>query len=255
MKPFHFFKINQFPNLTLSNPTVKSQIQSTFFGEGEKIETAVTLTRNLLSGSLGRLRIKSGVERTASGYIKKVVKNKLQKITFTRYIHPVIFTGYMDHIRKIVFFQAPKRVCKGVLSNIKNTSMGIDLSEMEVDFAKAYEICPRYSAVWFRDISSYVRSAGLSGNRLEKDTLFQSMSKLGQLSSVVITWTFEGSDHPIMLTGSGGIILVLDYGDNWLLEVRLVLDLYDGLLSKVWQDRAKGKRPDSGSILEPGSTD
>ncbi len=164
------------------------------------------------------------------GYIRTIVGSKLEKLDLYGYVHPVDFIAYHDETRMVILFQAPKKVCRGVLANLKGGRTGVELCEMEINLDKVCEICPRFRAVWFRNLSSYVRAAAMSGNQLQNDTLFRNVSKYAEKSSVVILWNFLDEEHPVMINESGGIVLVNDYRKVKALELRLVSDVYDRLL-------------------------
>ena len=230
MKPFQFYCVEKFPGLTMANPIMRSMVQPSYFGEKEDIQTTITLIKKNFEGTFSKLKVESGVWRKAVGYIRTIVGNKLEKLDLFGYVHPVEFIAYHDEAKMLMLFQAPRKVCRGVLANLKDGRTGVELCEMEIDLDRVCEICPRFRAVWFRNLSSYVKAAAMSGHQLQNDTLFNNVSKYAEKSSVVIVWNFLGEEHPVMVNGSGAIVLVNDYRKVKALELRLVSDIHDHLL-------------------------
>ena len=250
MTPFQFYAVERFPALTTTNPVMKSLIQPSYFGEKEDISTTITLVKKGFEGTFDRLRIESGVWRSAMGYIRTIVANKLEKLDLYGYVHPVDFSAYHDEARKVVLFQAPKKLCRGVLTNIRGKATGVELCEMEIDLNKVCEVCPKFRAIWFRNLSSYVRTAAMSGDQLQNDTLFRKIAKYAEKSSVVIVWSFLGEEHPIMVNGTGAIVLVNDYKKVKALELKLVADVYDRLLVEARRQPTNGRQPDGDDLLD-----
>lgn len=244
MKPYQFYTVGRFPKLAVG-ASVKNQVQMTFSGEGEDVETSLTLKDRTYEGTLALVRVKSEVKYETFGFIKKVVGNERRKIDFTEYLQPVDFPAYHDEGKNILIFQAPKKVCRGVLSNLRSNPCGVELVEMVVDFAKVMDLCSEYQGAWFRGVSSRVRAAGLSGDQIQHDGLFKKLLKDGELSNVTIPWMLENVEHRVMITSTGAVILVQDYRSNQGLELQIVVDVYDKLLSKVWAEK-KGRRQAEG---------
>lgn len=249
MKPFQFYVVRRFPALEASR-TIRNQIQMTLSGEDEKVETSISLTKKDFHGPFSKLQIVTGVRHNTFGYLKTIVDNKRRTLTFTEFIQPVDFPAYYDEARNVILFQASKKVCRGLISNLRDGATGIDLVEMEVDFRQIFDICPEYLAAWFRDVSSRVKSAGVSGAQIQNDSIFKSMLKLGRMSSVIISWPHEDVHHPMVITSSGSVVLVKNYRKIPSLELQLVIDVYENLLSKVWRER-KARKDDPDSYIEP----
>jgi hypothetical protein len=238
MKPYQFYVVKHFPKLA-QGKSVKNSVQMTFSGEDEDVETTFTMENESFEGSLGLLRVKSGIKHTTLGFIKTVVNQERQRFEFTEYLEPVDFYSYYDAQQKLILFQAPKKVCRGVLANLRATSDDIKLAEMIVDFGKVMEHHSEYLGAWFRGVSSRVRAAGLSGDQIQDDALFKKLSKVGELSNVTIPWMYEGAEHKVMVTSSGAVVLIQEYRNNLGVELGLVMDVHQRLLSKVWQERPK----------------
>lgn len=249
MKPYQFYVVRRFPTLTVGQ-SVRNQIQLTFSGEGEDVETSLTLENPSFEGTLSLLRVQSQVKHETYGFIKTVVDSKRRKLDFTEYLQPVDFPSFYDESRQVILFQAPKKVCRGVLANLKACPQGVELVEMAVDFTKVLEICSEYLGAWFRGISSRVRAAGLSGDQIQDDSLFKKLLKDGELSNVTIPWPLDGTEHRVMVTGTGAVVLVQDYKANQGLELQIVTDVYDKLISKVWEEK-KGRRSHIDTPVEP----
>ena len=145
MKPYQFYTVGRFPKLEVG-ASIKNQVQSilTFSGEGEDVETCLTLKDRTYEGTLALVRVKSEVKYETYGFIKTVVDNKRRKLDFTEYLQPVDFPAYYDEGKKVLIFQAPKKVCRGVLSNLRANPCGVELVEMAVDFAKVMDLCTEY---------------------------------------------------------------------------------------------------------------
>jgi hypothetical protein len=251
MKPYQFYTVGKFPKLAVG-ASVKNQVQLTFSGEGEDVETSLTLKDRTFEGTLALVRVKSEVKYETFGFIKTVVDNKRRKLDFTEYLQPVDFQAYYDEGKNIFIFQAPKKVCRGVLSNLRGNPCGVDLIEMVVDFAKVMDLCTEYQGAWFRGVSSHVRAAGLSGDQIQHDGLFKRLLKVGEHSNVTIPWLLDNAEHRVMVTSTGAIILIQDYKMNQGLELQVVVDVYDKLLSKVWIEKKGRRQSDSIDIpLEP----
>jgi len=249
MKPYQFYRVRRFPKLQ-TGQSVRNQIQLTFSGEGEDVETVLTLENPSFEGSLGLLRVKSEVKHETYGFIKTVVDSKRRKFDFTEYLQPVDFPAFHDEQRGLVLFQAPKKVCRGVVANLRASPCEVELVEMVVDFTKVLELCSEYQAAWFRGVSSRVRAAGISGDQIQDDALFKKLLKEGELSNVTIPWLLDDIEHRVMVTGAGAVVLVQDYRANQGLELQIVMDVHDKLLSKVWEER-KGRRAGADIPVEP----
>jgi hypothetical protein len=236
MTPFQFYVAKRFPRMK-AGENVVTQVQMTTTGEDEPVRTEITSVQPKYEQGLSLLQIKSEVRHEVLGYIKVIrQENKRERIDFHEYLEPVDFYAYHDHKRKIVMFQAPRVVCKGVFGNLAANSADVALQEMEVDFSLVLQECRQFLGAWFRRVSTRVNSAGLSGNQIQNDNLFRYLAKFGHLSNVTIPWVLSGVEHKVMITQRGSIVLVQNYKDK-AIELQLVLDVYDKLLSKVWRPR------------------
>lgn len=244
MKPYQFYTVNKI--LTLKpGDSVRNHVQLTLFGEDEDIETKVTMERKNYEGSLALMRVESSVRHQTFGYIRSFIESEKRKIDFNEYLQPVDFPAYYDQEEKIIVFQSPKKVCKGVMAHLRDKACDIDLQEMEVNFTELAKIHSEYLAAWFRGVSSRVQAAGLSGNQIQDDLLFKNLSQVGQLSNVTIPWKFDGAEHSIMITNMAGIVLVHNYQNNIGFELQLVMDVYDKILKKVWLPKGISKDEDN----------
>jgi hypothetical protein len=59
----------------------------------------------------------------------------------------------------------------------------------------------------------------------------------------------DGAEHRVMITGSAAVVLVQDYQKNQGLELQVVCDVHDKLLSKIWEVRqtSRGDSDDPGT--------
>ena len=235
MKPFQFYLIKRLPNLK-PGQSVSNDVQMTFSGEAEAVKTTVKLETEDYENGLALLRVSSSIRHETFGYIKKLIASERRKIDFTEYLQPVDFEAYLDRERSLMIFQAPKKTCRGVLSHLRERPCDVELSEVEVDFAKVMQLNEEYLGAWFRGVSSRVHAAGLSGEQIQDDTLFKSLWKVASLSNVTIPWVYDGAEHPLMLTSRGGVVLVRNYQDISL-ELQLVMDVQERLLQHVWHER------------------
>jgi hypothetical protein len=151
MKPYQFFQIDRFPLLNRTH-SVKNEILLTFSGEGETVATVLSLANPSFEGSLDLLRVQSEIKHNTFGFIKTVVNHKRQRLEFSEYLEPVDFPAYLDRDRRVVIFQAPKKVAKGVLSNLRANPCGVELTEMVVDFGKLLGHCTEFFSAWFRGV-------------------------------------------------------------------------------------------------------
>ena len=240
MKPYQFYGVRSMPKLKQGD-SITNDVQLTISGEDEDVRTRITLEKRKFDKSLSQLRISSEIKHRTTGYIRRVLGNERQKIDFAEYLEPVDFPAYLDHDRQLMVFNARKAVCRGVLAHLRKKICGIELVEMEVDFGKVMERSDEYLGAWFRGVSARVRAAGLSGTQIQDDRLFKDLKKVAVLSNVTLPWVYDGFEHPIMVTGSGGVVLVHTYAGNVALELRIVMDVHDQLLRHVWQEkRSKG---------------
>ena len=236
MKPFQFYVLKEMPDLQ-PEQSISNQVQLTFSGEEEDVRTTITMKSKQLEGSFSLLHIVSGIRHKTLGYIKMLINKERRRIDFAEYLQPVDFEAYMDEERKLMIFQAPKKVCRGVLSHLRARPCGIELAEMDVDFTKVTQQISEYLGAWFRQVSARVQAAGLSGHQIQDDALFKSLSKIAALSNVTIPWPFEGVEHSVMVTCRAGVVLIQSYQGNVGLELRLVMDVYEKLLQNVWHER------------------
>jgi hypothetical protein len=240
VKPFQFYTVKNFPKLK-AGAKLSTVIQLTLFGEGEDVETNIIMETPDFEGPLDLMRIKSEIRHEACGYIKTVIGSKRKKLDFFEYLQPVDFQAYHATQKKLVIFQAPKKVCRGVLANLNRGDCGVKLIEMAVDFVKVLDLWREYSGAWFRKVSSRVNAAGLSGQQIQQDPLFKKLLKDGVLSNVTIPWKLDDSEHRVMITANCAIILEQDYKANLGLELKIVMDVYEQLLSKVREERKPRK--------------
>jgi hypothetical protein len=243
MKPFQFYLIKDFRRPAVGG-SLQNEVQMTFSGEAEDVRTVLTLKAEKFEGPLDFLRVKSEIRHQTFGFIKTMVEMKRHKIDFAEYLEPVDFPAYFDTTQNLMIFQAPKKVCRGVLQHLKKKPCGITLAEVEVDFVKVMQLTREYFGVWFKGVSTRVQAAALSGNQIQEDSLFKTLQRIGSVSNLTIPWVFGGAEHHVMLTSRGGVILVQNYQDNIGLELQLVMDIQKRLLQKVWHERKSSKEDD-----------
>lgn len=235
MKPFQFYTVKEFQKPAVGK-SLRNQVQMTFSGEAEDVETVITLEVEDFEGDLDLLRVKSEIRRHTVGFIKTLVGTERRRIDFIEYLQPVDFEAYFYKSRNLMIFQAPKKECSGVLNHLRAKFCGIELKEVELDFGEVLKLCSEYQGAWFRGASSRVQAVGLSGNQIQDDNLFQNLQQVANLSNVTIPWLHNGVRHPVMLTSRGGIVLARNYQDIGL-DLELVMDVQDKLLQKVWHER------------------
>jgi hypothetical protein len=233
--------VKQFADLA-PGTSITNKVQLTFFGEKEDIQTTITRQASDGNSPMSLFRIKSEIKHRAQGFIRKPVDGELRKFDFVEYLEPVDFPAYLDLKRQLVLFNAPKRACRGVLSHLRKRPCGIELIEMDVDFAEVMRRRSECVGAWFRGVSSRVQAAGLSGNQIQDDTFFKNLKKVATMSNVTIPWTYDGYEYSIMVTASGAVELVQNIAGNVALELRIVMDVYEQLLQHVWHAR-KRKNP------------
>jgi hypothetical protein len=243
MRPYQIYLVKEMPTLTVGQE-LSSKVQLTFSGENEDVRTSIKLENDNFDSGMSMLHVESEIKHRTFGFIRKMIHSERQKIEFFEYLEPVKFPAYLDHDRKIILFNAPKKACRGVLSYLRDKPCGLELVEMEVDFVKLMERTSEYLGAWFRGVSSRVQAAGLSGNQIQDDKLFQSLKKAAQMSNVTIPWNYGDFEHSIMVTSGGAVVLVQNYAGNVALELRIVADVYDRLLRHVWQERKCGGKTD-----------
>lgn len=235
MKPFQFYIVKEFQKPAVGN-SLKNQVQMTFSGEAEDIETVITLETENYEAGLDLLRIKSEIRYETLGFIKTLIGSERKRIQFNEYLQPVDFFAYFHKDRNLMIFQARKKVCSGVLNHLRAKFCGIELAEVELDFGKVLKLNSEYQGAWFRGASSRVQAVGLSGNQIQEDNLFKDLQQVADLSSVTIPWLHNEVRHSVMLTSRGGVVLQQNYQAIGL-ELELVMDVQDKLLKHVWHER------------------
>jgi hypothetical protein len=240
MKPFQFYNIKSFPILKNGEP-IKSSVQRKFCCGDEEVSTSVELTGNIRDLSLETIRIVSAVECNDYGYTFFETDKGTIRVEFTSYKHPVDFLAYLDRSRKIIILPQPKRICKKVFLNL-NTIDDVSLEDMEVDFQETHKQNPVYYNAWFRNLSANVNTVGVAGNQIQEDNIFKHLQKTGELSNVTILWQYGGVEHRLMISRDGALILQKAYNDNQMLELTVILDAFDRLLSQAWKPRERRRR-------------
>ncbi|MDR2169673.1 MAG: hypothetical protein LBP59_05985 [Planctomycetaceae bacterium] len=240
MKPFQFYKIESFPNLEI-NKSVQNLIQRNFSGQNENFVTSIELIDQNIDTSLKSIHINSEVECNDYGYTFIEIEGELRRAEFTSYRHPVDFPAYLDLQRNIVILPQPKRICEKVLKNL-NSIEHVSLLEMEVNFQEVYKKCPQYISAWFRNLSARVNVAGVSGSQIQDDELFKYLMKVGELSNVMIPWQYGGVEHHLMISKSSALILQKEYKDNQKLELNVIINAFDKLLTQVWKPKEKRRK-------------
>lgn len=245
--PYQFYVVKKFADLA-PGTAITNQVQMSFSGEEEDVRTTIKLQQAEGEGSMSLLRITSEIRHRTPGFIRKPINGERRRIDFIEYLEPVDFPAYLDPKRQLILFNAPGRACRGVLSHLRRKPCGIELMEMEVDFAEVMRLRSEYLGAWFRGVSSRVQAAGLSGHQIQDDTFFKNLKKVATMSNVTIPWTFEDFEYSIMLTAGGAVVLVQTIAGNVALELKLVMDVYERLLQHVWHERKRGEANE----LHPG---
>lgn len=235
MKPFQFYLVKNFPKPAVGK-SLSNHVQMTLSGEPEDVATIITLQAEKYEGELDLLRIQSEIRHQTIGFIKPFIDMGRKKIEFREYLQPVDFHAYFHQSLNLMFFEAPKKVCRGVINHLREKPCGLDLSEVEVDFSKILQLKSEYLGAWFRGVSSRVQAAGLSGNQIQDDNLFKNLQQVAVMSNVTIPWEYNGVEHHVMVTSRGGVVLIQNYQDIGI-ELQLVMDIQDRLLKKVWCER------------------
>ncbi len=243
MRPYQLYVVKSAPELQ-PGQVISNQVQLTFSGEDEDVRTTIRLENEEFDGRLALLRVNSEIRHRTPGFIRKVIASERQKIDFIEYLEPVDFPAYLDQERRIVLFNAPKRACRGVLGHLRRKPCGFELKEMEVNFAKVMDRADEYLGAWFRGVSSRVQAAGISGNQIQDDKLFQNLRRVAAMSNVTIPWKYEDFEYSVMITSGGAVVLVQNYTGNVALELRIVADVYDRLLRHVWRERKSNGKAD-----------
>jgi len=233
MKPFRYYEAVTFPTLSLRNPIVSTMTQKLLlFYEKEDATTELRLVKPNHLDLVDRIVIHSGVWRNTNGYIRypNPVTRKADKIDINGYVQPVVVDSYHDKQRKLAIIQAQKKVCRGIIKNLRAGDIKIELKEIMVDIDKVSVICPQFSAMTFRNVSTYMHSASVYGSHLQLDSDFARLAKMGEKSSIIINWIYKDETHPVMVTESGIVVLVNDYAKRPDTELRLILDVYDKII-------------------------
>ena len=242
MKSFQFYSVKNFPKLSQGKPVTAIVPKFLFDGlDDSESVTKIILEKKGFEDSVDLLRIVSDVVFNAIGYISRETNNKLERLNFNQYHRPVDFLAYYDSKRQVLVLPQAKAICKAVFLNL-NAISSLESVEMEIDFKKVGGICRKYQGAWFRGISAKVNAVGLVGNDIQEDDNFIKFRKIGEFSNVTIPWQFGGVSHPVMLTKSAAIVLQKDYKSDQSLELSLVLNVFDNVVSKCWQEKPKRGR-------------
>ena len=113
MKPYQFYLLDRFPMLE-PGQSVRNQIQMTFFGADEDVETTITLETEKFEQSLDLLRVKSEIKHSTMGFIKVVEDDGRRRYDFSGTLSQ--WNPRVPRFRrKLLLFQAPKRCVKASL--------------------------------------------------------------------------------------------------------------------------------------------
>jgi len=242
MKSFQFYSVKNFPTLYQGKP-VTATVPTFLFDDLDDSETVtkIILEKKGFEDTVDLLRIISDVVFNAIGYISRDTGDKRERLNFNQYHRSVDFLAYYDSKRQVLILPQSKTICKAVFPNL-NAIPALESMEMEIDFKKVSGICKQYLGAWFRKISAKVSAVGLVGNDIQEDDNFIKFRKIGEFSNVTIPWQFGGVSHPVMITKSAAIVLQKDYKSDQSLEISLVLNVFDNLVSKCWHEKPKRGR-------------
>lgn len=251
MTPYQFYMVSKFPELGPGG-SISNTVQLTLTGVPEQVETRIRGVGGKPIGEFERLEIETGVRHEVFGYTNFIIDGRMVRQEFDEYVRPVKFPAYLDRNRGALFMRASHRIANGFLSNIRSGGTGVELIDVEIDFARVSELYPRCLGAWFKNPSPRVKSAGLSGDQIQNDTIFKNLQKLGRMSSLSMEFPYDHVYHPIILGKRGAVVLVKDYKKVKTWEPVLVAGIFEGLVSKAWAERGtKAERYTPPTIIDP----
>lgn len=246
MKTYQFYVVKQFPNLKEGQHT-RTSYQMTFDGEGEDVQTTISLNKRDFHGPLDLLRVQSQIKHQTWGFVRRVIASKRETIRFDEFFEPVDFSAFHGNRDKIVIFSAAKDVCRGVYRNVSKSSAEVKLLEMTVDFGAVLERVPftAFQGAWFRKVSPKISAAGLHGDDIQSDRWFKRLLVEGELSNLTLFWELDGVQHKIMITKSAAVVFVHDFNSDQGIELTVAMDVYERLLKHVWSVKKRRKNEPS----------
>lgn len=201
MNTFKLVKINRFPDLNLSQE-ICNQYQSVLPGFTEPKQTSIKCINKSYHGfefyevSHELIIRETGV---AFGY----VDSNAVTMELSGYKKKFTVKVYYKREENYAFISESSSVVKDLIRTLKkDTSLQVELEEVDLDFSDLAKHVEDYTGAWFKGVSSRVTSTALFGANLNDDPLFAQLKKEGaNLSSIVIP--FGGIQ--IQISQSGGI--------------------------------------------------
>jgi hypothetical protein len=234
MKGFQFLGVERFPEIRPGKP-FRNMIQLMMIGSLEAIETSITYVGQFASTRFVKFRVKTSIKHDELIYVKSIENGKRVMNAVTSYLKPEEFNAYYSDSEKVIVFNTPKAITRGLVTNLKRTEADrIEFSEFKVDLEQARLRCDELINANVKSPTSRVKSASIYGSQLQNDSLFKAMSK-GELSSITVNWTFDHCLHPIIISSGCGITPQKKYKNLESYQVELAVDIYDKLLSQVSQ--------------------
>ncbi|WP_047245622.1 hypothetical protein [Maribacter thermophilus] len=131
------------------------------------------------------------------------VDNQPVKMELNGYKKTFTVKMYCNPEEGYAYLCESSNVIKDLLRTLKkDSSLGIELKEIELDLNQLHKHTEQYTGAWFKGVSSRVSSSALFGADLKNEPLFEQLKNDGaDLSSITIP--FKGMQ--IQLSKNGGI--------------------------------------------------
>jgi hypothetical protein len=152
---------------------------------------------------------------------------------FEKYIRKGFISGYRSAKRELLLLSGKK---SDILSFCAYTRKipEIRISTLRVDMKALLARLHEVKLVWFRYPQGMIHASALMGDHLEKTSPFREAKTQGDISTLSFFLQDSGGvDHPMMVTGDGAVV-VLDPYQQVSTEIKLVLGVFDTLLSGIF---------------------
>lgn len=159
---------------------------------------------------------------------------------FFSYLEPRDFRLFACPQKNIALLNTGKDVTSAFIKSVNDdVDSGWKLDHISIDYKKLAPLIPVISGAWIGNMEKqFVHAAGFFGNHVDRSDEFRNASDVGQINQLSFPYYFEGQEILIAITRRAGVILYNRIGDMKTGvfyesdEVRLVLQIYDEILSK-----------------------
>ncbi|MBW8358377.1 MAG: hypothetical protein K0M63_01090 [Weeksellaceae bacterium] len=201
MNTYRLVKIEAFPNMEVGTGCTK-HYNLTIPGFTEDKQTKLTHIATAYHG-FEYYEIEHEMVIKDTGLAFGFVDGQPIKMELNGYKKNFTIKFYINHEKQYGFLCENSLVIKDLIRTLKrDTSLGVKLKEVELNFNELHKYIEQYIGAWFRGVSSRVTSSAVFGADLENEPLFNQLRNDGaDLSSIIIP--YKGMN--IQLSKSGGI--------------------------------------------------